>query len=213
MLLQRKNDRRDASSTWLIWWTAPVSGRIAFDAVQKVEAHQEPLDRLLYSGLEVHLAPPGLVEAEKGFYFFLGDRPAIRAGERVERESFWRRGLLLRRSWAGTQTPPGGSECPPPPRKDTGRRCRRSPPRRYRHTVHRSGGRKSSFRSAAEETLHLPMGCRRTRLRGFAFRPEPEHGHPGPRPPHACTAPIPDLRRFLPSTSTVRPSPAPRLRP
>ena len=66
MLLHRKNDRRDASSTSdrRIRSARSGAGRIGLDPEQKIGAHEDPLDAGANAGVEISLRPRGLVEAE-----------------------------------------------------------------------------------------------------------------------------------------------------
>ena len=91
MLLHRKNDRRDASSTSgdAIGRARLHAGGIGFDAKQKIGADEQPLERRADAGFEVALGAPGLVEAEQRLHVVVRRRPAIRA-PRQRRENLRR---------------------------------------------------------------------------------------------------------------------------
>ena len=61
MLLQRKNERREASSRSLTGWAAPgvAPGGIALDAIQELRAHQQPFESGLNAQVEVALLAAG----------------------------------------------------------------------------------------------------------------------------------------------------------
>ena len=86
MLLQRKNDNRDASSRPLRAYTLPGrTGWIAFDAEQEARVDEDALERELDARVEAALPSPGAVEAEQRVDVCRRDRPAIRTpGERGE---------------------------------------------------------------------------------------------------------------------------------
>ena len=62
MLLQRKNDRREASSRSLTRYAVPgvAAGRLPLDAEQELRAHQHPLERLLNAALEAAFGAPAV---------------------------------------------------------------------------------------------------------------------------------------------------------
>ena len=68
MLLHRKNDSREASSTSLTRCTRarPSVGRIAFDAEDELRTGQNQLQRPLDAGLERAFLAAGPVEASSG---------------------------------------------------------------------------------------------------------------------------------------------------
>ncbi len=78
MLLQRKNDNRDASSTSLTE-NAPASVALALDAVQELRAHEQALERELDSRVEAAFGAAQLVERHEVRDVGVDGRPAIRA--------------------------------------------------------------------------------------------------------------------------------------
>ena len=58
MLLQRKYEKRDASSTSLTANVAPGCARITLDAIQELRAHEHTLERALNPALEAPFGAP-----------------------------------------------------------------------------------------------------------------------------------------------------------